>query len=454
MTKDNRTAHSDSIMTTPEAAATESGRQAYWDVLITNFVSSCPYYNTFVSITALKFTNSVPWMGIRWNGECLELFLNVGTLTKESPVKQLGMLKHEYAHYFLRHLGSRGRRLNEAVAARSKGASDRKIHEMANVLLDLEINSVLGKGELPKSCAFPVDHGLPDGLLAEEYLALITQEDMDHIMGEKTVSLNLCTCPSGGKGKKGEYGDGDGEGDGKVEGEGEGEGTPRGLKDFMGPDKCDISIDGVPMDELAECDIAERLKRADADARQRGSTPGGFDVLLGKLRPASVQWKGMFVETAVGQLRSSSSNPTFARLNRRGLPSPGKIYKTPPRLFVCLDTSGSVSENQLVLLASEIVGLRRHASLIYVIVCDAGVHDAYVFNGTFRPLKGGGGSSFIPAFEHIAQKYPGHGTPNVIMLLTDGDTDVPKDAVKDKVIWVLSDGDRNVPYGKKIVLTK
>lgn len=372
--------------------------------LVGTMIDQAPYYTPFISITRFHETRNpeeVPYMGIKWSGSNLDIQFNEAGMMSLPPRHRIGVLKHELAHYYLGHLtGRRMKAIEDAVTNRFTEAGKADVKRISNIVMDLEINSMLGKDDLPECGCFPDKMGLPEGLLAEEYVRLLPEPP-------------------------------------KMEGK------------FDGKD-VDPDGDGEPMDDLQEEDMKSRIK----EARGRGSMPAELERLLAKLNPPQVQWRSMFKKDLLSQLRSRNTIPTFSRPHRRGLPIAGRMYKQKPDIYVLQDTSGSVSPEELGMLSSELFGMRRHANRIRVVVCDAAVHSVYDFKGRIESVAGGGGSDYEPAIEFVRQDHRGYRKP-IIILLTDGDIYVPDEAdMPGSVIWVLCQGDRNVPYGRKIVLDR
>ncbi len=357
-------------------------------------IDKSSYYSPFVSFTRFHMTEQVPTVGIGWYGDNIHVFCNPEYFEALSEVQRRGVLKHEYAHYQLRHLtGSRNLKLN-TIAAKLFPDDLYRLPLIVNIAEDLEINgTVVPKDELPEGGQFAEHYDWEYGLLAEEYL---------HLMAEDVKKIR----ESGMDG--------------------------------------DVQLDEL-MDDLDEKELEGRLK----EAQSRGDSPGGLDRLLEKLRPPVLTWKKMFRNKVLSVLKSKLIIPTFGRPNRRGLAIPGHIYRNLPNCYVFQDTSGSISNDNLAHLSSEIYGIRKYTRKIIVLVIDAALHTVYTFKNKIESVKGGGGSDFTEAFEYVDNQTQKRRP--IIILLTDGDISVPK-SVEADVFWVLCQGDREVPYGTKILL--
>ncbi len=144
-----------------------------------------------------------------------------------------------------------------------------------------------------------------------------------------------------------------------------------------------------------------RTRRRDRRRRARGGGGGGGGAERGG-RPA----------------RRSAGVPGVV------LPS---LRRTPPRVSVLIDTSGSVSDTELgsalleVAAISRAVGGRR--DLVTVLSCDAAARIVHPLCRAERiPLVGGGGTDLRTGIAKALRAQPG---PDVLVILTDGQTPWP-----------------------------
>ena len=101
------------------------------------------------------------------------------------------------------------------------------------------------------------------------------------------------------------------------------------------------------------------------------------------------------------------------------------------------DTSGSISEDELVIFFNEIHSMWRYGAEIEVIECDSKVRETYNYNGNFpKFINGRGWTDFNPVFEYINKDrnnmYDG------CIYLTDGEAREPETRPKCKVFWVVT----------------
>lgn len=130
------------------------------------------------------------------------------------------------------------------------------------------------------------------------------------------------------------------------------------------------------------------------------------------------------------------------------------------RVYVSVDTSGSIGSKEISLFLGEVVGILSAyphlvASLYYA---DAACYGPYPLTERAeipRPV-GGGGTDFRPFFEAVQEEHKQADTQDgVCIYLTDGCGRFPEEAPALPVLWVLSPGGLQadkVPFGETVRL--
>jgi predicted metal-dependent peptidase len=134
---------------------------------------------------------------------------------------------------------------------------------------------------------------------------------------------------------------------------------------------------------------------------------------------------------------------------------PGRRGFGAHNVAVAIDTSGSIGEKQLSAFFAEVGGVLQdvHPRKIYLIWCDAMVHRVDECSSLdelahirAQGAPGGGGTSFIPPFEWLADNDV---RPECMIYLTDMYGDFPKEAPAYPVIWcAITDAD--APWGEVV----
>lgn len=396
------------------------------------------------------------------------------------PVEGLSaVLVHEIMHWLRDHFG-RG----EAAAMDPK---------LANLAGDCEINDdLLGHWPLPGTPApagltrgqmkhgeeyYPVPgtFDMPDGKTMEEYYAELRKQAEK----QKKEHLKKCkACQADAKGQ-GQQGDGEGEKkDGEGEGcgkEGEGDGSGLGDKPQAGGGWCG-SAAGRPMpgeseekegvgrskveQEITRKEVAQAIQDHVA-SKGRGSVPAGLSRWAdSQLKPPKIPWAQKLRRAARAAVayRGGAVDYTYRRPSRRqgamnaaygrNAPRMPTLHAPVPRVCIGVDTSGSMGNKEVLRAVSESRGVMMALGVpIDFLACDAEVHGGVKEVKSWRELpdriKGGGGTSFVPAFEAVEARRP---RPDVFIFCTDGCGPAPMHAPKGiAVIWVLCGKHRQRP---------
>jgi predicted metal-dependent peptidase len=211
----------------------------------------------------------------------------------------------------------------------------------------------------------------------------------------------------------------------------------------------------------------DAARQVAAHARQsgRGAVPAGFQRWAQQVLDPVVDWRA--------QLRSLVSNRcaaiagrrdyTYQRPSRRtaprGLILPSMRDPAPPSGAVVLDTSGSMSHEELAQGVAEIAGIlkqvSRGRSQLQVIACDAAAAQARaIHSASDVALIGGGGTDMRVGIDAAAELRP---RVDFVVIFTDGDTPWPEAPPEQnpsaRYIAVLSDGPRgDVPQWMRTVV--
>ena len=188
-----------------------------------------------------------------------------------------------------------------------------------------------------------------------------------------------------------------------------------------------------------------------------GRTPGRLlEELEGSSGPPSVpfEWR-----TALAMFVAARRAPAhrWGRPNRR-FPSrigevPGRVYVSRsverPRLLVALDTSMSVSDEELVEVARQLRLVAEHADLV-VAEIDTEVAHVGPFEGSLSRVHGRGGTDLRPAFD---PRFLGQHDVCGVVYFTDGAGPFPANPPAVPTLWVLTkDEPFACPWGQRASL--
>jgi predicted metal-dependent peptidase len=199
------------------------------------------------------------------------------------------------------------------------------------------------------------------------------------------------------------------------------------------------------MDQLSDSDkelmkkqVEHQLKEAAENVeKNRGTLPGEMQEIINRLREVpepKFDWRG-YLRRFAGASQKITVKRTFRKLNRRFDENPGLKIKKKKRILVIVDTSGSVSNDELIEFFNEIHHMYKTGSEVFVVECDAHINHTFEYKGQLDiKLHGRGGTDFQPGIDY----YNEHRKEFSCMIyLTDGECSSPTPAYG-RMLWVLS----------------
>lgn len=214
-------------------------------------------------------------------------------------------------------------------------------------------------------------------------------------------------------------------------------------------------------DELSDAGHKEAVAAAATAAKGMGKLPASIEKMVEELLEPQVHWQDEIRMEMTGGLGGKRED--YTRLNRRRLAlnpivfMPGTKRYGADTVVVGLDTSGSIyaSPKALEAMWGEIGGILQdiRPKRVIVIQCDARVQRVseaasldeldYV---RAEGAKGGGGTSFAPVFEYLAENDI---KPDTLVYLTDLEGSFPEQEPNYPVVWA-SIVDHPAPFGKVV----
>jgi predicted metal-dependent peptidase len=316
------------------------------------------------------------------------------------------VLAHEALHCALGHFARRGHRVKRRW----------------DLACDLAVNPLLvSEGLPPPAEAVVLD--LYPGMAAEEiYPCLADHPD------EETLDEHL-------------WG---------AEGDGEGGGRGAGIRAEQ------PVLTAREREHLAE-QWRHHLAAAAQRARQAGKLAGALARLTESALASRVCWRALLARYLS---KLGCEDFSYTRPHRRGQGDGGAIrpslYSRVGELVVALDTSGSVSDEELAGFVGELDAIKGALSVrITLLACDA----ALAAGAPWRVepwqamrlpdgLSGGGGTDFRPVFHWVAEERE---RPDALIYFTDADGTFPSAEPDYPVFWVVK-GSRPVPWGRRLQL--
>jgi predicted metal-dependent peptidase len=165
--------------------------------------------------------------------------------------------------------------------------------------------------------------------------------------------------------------------------------------------------------------------------RQAGQDAGGWSRWAESFLRPVVDWRRQFgacIRGALSEVISGRTDYRYGRPSRRRVPNVvlPSLVRPVPTVAVVIDTSGSVADAELSRAWSEVLGMMRSAGVrrerLQVWSTDTTARRLDVRPGERIELIGGGGTDMA---EGIRAALAGRPTPDIVVVLTDGETPWP-----------------------------
>lgn len=403
------------------------------------------------------------------------LYYNPDYCRALTPKQLASVLFHEVNHLIRNH-SDRFDQLNETMRA--------------NIATDLEINDdirSIKELELPDGAIFPSTFNLPNKLSAEEYFDRLEnqvqslqtssgdRQESEDGAGESGSSGNNASdraAHDGTSGTSRETGDSDSsQGGGSLN-----DSSPRESDSSSGSDplpgasgptystspaagNCGSCAHGKPMPWELDApnenqpgvtpEQAEVIKQVTAvkiaeHMKNRGNVPAWLSRWAESRLTSKIDWKRelrKLIRSAIGW-STGAVDYTYDRPNRRQSTLPNVVLprlRAPvPNIAVVVDTSGSMSDNEISEALTEIAAILKVQKRVTVLSVDAQVHAVRkVFRSDHVQLIGGGGTDMERGIMATADLKP---APDVVVVITDGYTPWPMQKPKSigKVVAVIT----------------
>lgn len=215
----------------------------------------------------------------------------------------------------------------------------------------------------------------------------------------------------------------------------------------------DIDDHSIWPDEISEAErilhetqLKSKLKEtAEIISKQAGNIPGELDEILKQIgnKPPVFNWRQYF-RRVVGNAITSDIQLTRMRPSKRMPDARGIRYKRKPKICVVVDTSGSISTEDLQNFFSEINHIYRTGVKVTVLECDTRINNIFEFNGAQDiKISGRGGTELSPGIEY----YNEHKDFSSCILFTDGYLCTFNLPLAKNLIWVIThDGNKSQKY--------
>ncbi len=379
-------------------------------------------HDSFLGSVSLEITKvpdaSMPtaYIGVRPNGKGHEIIMgfNPKFFRALNSKQRQGVIKHEMYHLIFQHIFDRA-------------VGDKEYQVLWNWATDLAINSIIGKDNLPDACLIPghrpIDPktGKPiEGPYAEfiEKAPLLKASDyyfeelrkIQEEHGKNSVDVAV----SSGMGTIDDH----------------------GKWDDLAPEVQEAIRDKVN-------DMLDKAVKKAERNNDWGSVPFEIQEVIRKLLSREVDWRSV-VRNFLGRCRTMERISTIRRINKKNPYMFPGVKRKYIATFACfIDQSGSMSDDDISMLFSELESFAQHTQLdVYHFdtEVDEKSHTVWKKGRPFPPAHRTrcGGTSF-QCVADFCNRQENRGKYSGIVLLTDGYAPGMGQIVGSRVLWVITE---------------
>ena len=355
-----------------------------------------PYYGLFLVMTEKEWTDKIPTAGVAKHNINYKLLINPEFWDTMSLNHKIGLTKHEMLHLAFFH------------PLMKETFQD---HKLFNIAADMEINQYIEDEYLPEGGitldSFP-------GITFPERAGTRVYYDILSKNQNNPQLQNLMSAMD--------------------------QGLPQSEDGINNPNHDWEEFEGMSDAEkrLIKSQMEYQMKELAEEVRKsRGTLPGEIKEIIDSFTPfeqPKFDWRG-YVRRFVGRSVKVYTKKLRRKFNKRFEDNPGLKIKQKKHILVAVDTSGSVSTDELKEFFSEVHHLHKTGSDITVVQCDTAISNIRPYkHDTKIELHGRGGTSFEPVIEYYdanQKKY------TCLIYFTDGEAPAPAKP-KGHVLWVLS----------------
>ncbi len=295
-----------------------------------------------------------------------------------------------------------------------------------------------------------------EGMTAEEIYPCLEDNDND---GERDLEQNQKDDSSNDDDQNESpesSGDQDSDRDRKQNDKKDGDGNQEQSQD-QGKSRGSAPPPAMSQQELEDLSVQwqQRLAGAAQQALQSGKLEGDMARMVDHLLQPKLPWRMLLSTymTATARDDYSYSRPSSRRGDPAVYPS---LRSTEINIVVAVDTSGSISEEEIQEFISEVDAIKSQVrARVTLLTCDSDLNygcpwtfepwDEFIFD---VPIRGGGGTNFRPVFEWAEDQ---DRAPNLLIYFTDADGVFPEAEPPFPVTWLVK-GKSTVPFGQRIQL--
>ena len=382
--------------------------RAYKKLLIEN-----PFYGLFLLGLSKVVDKSVETACVRKRGINCELVINPDYWNSQDDVQQMNLLQHEVYHIVFQHMFLWDSFPNK---------------DILGLATDCEVNSYLSN--LDDSWVVPSLWNLPEKkgtkFYYEEILKQVPPQQKHQQPGEDT-----------------------------RDSQGNDNGMPQTKDDHSQWGK-DFQECSEAEKQLIQNQIKGQIKTAaEQTIKMRGTIPAELQEIIDeilKVKPRIFDWKAYF-RRMLGSIYDVNIKKTRRKESIRFPGAAGIKHKKKVSILVAIDTSGSVSDQELKDFFSEITYIYKAGARITILECDANISANYEYTGKWTgKVHGRGGTDFQPVIDYYRKNIKDYAA---LVYFTDGECIIPDNVPRDTIWVITSAGDHEKEYpGRTLFIPK
>lgn len=357
-----------------------------------------PYYGFFLLMLNKFWDQRIPTACVGKNGINYQLRINEEFWTSLEDPKKMGLLKHELLHIAFNHL------------TMHFNFSDKRL---ANVAMDMEINQYIDANMLPEG-----------GITLDSYPELNLQE-----RAGCRYYYDALRKAQKDKDEKGTSGSD----------------AMDKLLDGLGNGEDPTNHDWEIFDDLSEAErklVDKQTQRILSQAKEQtvkrqGTVPGEINgvIIIEEIVPPKFDWRG-FIRRFTGVSTRVFTKKIRRKENRRFSDNPGLKIKMKQHMLLAIDTSGSVSDDELKEFMNEIHHIYKTGVDITIVQCDTEIQSIEPYRGKHElQVSGRGGTYFDPVLDYFNENLKKFTS---LVYFTDGEA-YASIKPRGNVLWVISE---------------
>ena len=356
------------------------------------------------------------YVGSRPNGKNYEIVMgfNPKFFRSLNPLQRAGVIKHEMYHLVFQHIFDRA-------------VGDKEYQTMWNWATDLAINSIIKKENLPDMCLIP-GHTPTDPKTGEpiegpyaEFIQNAPHMESSDFYFEKLREIqqkngkdSIDVAIAAGLGTMDDHGNW-----GKL---------PKHVQDAIREKVSDI--------------LGKAVKRAERD-NSWGSVPHEIQQIIRRLLSREVDWRSV-LRGFTGRCRTMDRISTVKRINKKApYMFPGVKRKYVSKFAVFIDQSGSMSDDDISLLFSELEEAAKYTDLdVFHFDTEIDLKSRTTWSKGKRFPSAhrtrSGGTSF-ECISNFLNKHENRSSWSGAFILTDGYALTMPQVIGTKIMWVVTE---------------